>query len=87
MKAIQTQLLIAPKSCEVFSDVNEQLSKLRHHMSTDVWESDRSEIVKILRLFTKLCHLGHEDEPHTQNQKILYNSGMQLGILSLSVFT
>ena len=73
--AVQTQLLIAPESCEVFSEVNEHYSTLRDHMSIDVWETDRLEIIKILKLFTTLCHLEDEDEPHTQNQKILYNSG------------
>jgi hypothetical protein len=80
-KAIQTQLLVAEESCRVFSDINEQLSMLRECMSTDISESDKAaaEIIRILKLFTRLCHLDDEDEPHSQNQKILYNSG-KLGI-------
>ena len=81
-KAIQTQLLVAQESCDVFSEINDQLLILRERMSlsVDSLESDKAaEIEEILRLFTKWCHLDDEDEPHTQNQKILYNSG-NLGI-------
>lgn len=74
-KAIQTQLLIAPKSCEVFNDIGELLPTLRRYMSIDVGDVGRAEIIKILRTFTKMCRLDDEDEPHQQNQKILYNYG------------
>lgn len=74
-KAIQTQLLIAPKSCEVFEEVDKLLPDLRHYMSVDLGESGRVKIITILRTFTKMCHLKEEDEPHPQNQKILYNYG------------
>ena len=74
-KAIQTQLLVTPKSCEVFKDVSDLLPNLRRYMSNDVGDSGRAEIIKILRTFTSMCHLNDEDEPHPQNQKILYNFG------------
>ena len=77
-KAIQTQLLIAPKSCEVFNDISEFLPELRRYMSIDVDDSGRAKIIRILRTFTKMCHLDEEDEPHPQNQKILYNYGQIL---------
>ena len=74
-KAIQTELLIAPKSCEVFKDASDLLPKLRRYMSIDVDDAGRAEIIKILRTFTDMCQLNDEDEPHPQNQKILYNFG------------
>ena len=57
--------------------MNKQLSKLREYISVDILESDEAavEIIRILKLFTRWCHLDDEDEPHSQNQKILYNSG------------
>ena len=77
-RAIQTQLLIAPKSRKVFDRVSELLPNLRGHMSIDVGDSGRAEIIRILRTFTGMCHIGDdEDEPHPQNQKILYNFGEQ----------
>jgi hypothetical protein len=83
-KAVQIQLLVAQESCKVFSDINEQLSILRECMSADISESDKAtaEIIRILKLFTRLCHLDDEDEPHGQNQKILYNSGKLHGHLT-----
>ena len=75
-KGIQTQLLIAPKSCEVFKDVKDLLPTLRRYMSIDVGDTGRAEIIRILQAFTKMCHLDDEDEPHPQNQKILYNYGI-----------
>ena len=76
-KAIQTQLLVTPESCKIYSDITEQLSMLREYISVDILESDKAaaEIIRILKLFTRWCHLDDEDEPHSQNQKILYNSG------------
>ena len=76
-KAIQTQLLVTQESCTVFNDINKQLSMLREYISVDILESDKAaaEIIRILKLFTRWCHLDDEDEPHSQNQKILYNSG------------
>ena len=57
--------------------MNEQLSMLREYISVDILESDKAavEIIRILKLFTRWCRLDDEDEPHSQNQKILYNSG------------
>ena len=74
-KATQTQLLIATKSREVFDDISELLPELRRYMSVDVDDDGRGRIIRILRTFTKMCHLEDEDEAHPQNQKILYNYG------------
>ena len=74
-KALQTQLMSTPKSCEVFNDVRELLPTLQYHMSVGVGVSGRTEIIKLLRRLTKLCYLDDYDESHQQNQKILYNSG------------
>ena len=76
-KAIQTQLLVAQESCTIFNDINKQLSMLREYISVDILESDKAaaEIIRILKSFTRWCHLDDEDEPHNQNQKLLYNLG------------
>ena len=75
---MKTQLLISPKSCEVFKHVHDFLRTLRHYMSNDFEDTGRAEIIKILQTFTKMCHLDDEDEPHQQNQRILYYYGISL---------
>ena len=74
-KALQTQLLRAPKSCDVFDDVRNLLPALQYHISVSIGESGRSRIIQLLKQLTKLCHLDDFDESHRQNQRILYNSG------------
>ncbi len=75
-KAIQTQLLVTDQSKRVFKDIEEQLPILRRYMSVDVGEDGRAHLIRILRTFTKMCSLeGDKQEPHQQNQKILYNFG------------
>ena len=83
-KCVQTQLLIAPKSREVLEDVCNLLPTLRRYMSNDVGDSERAEIIRILQTFTKMCHLNDEDEPHPQNQKILYNCGKKYAVTNMS---
>ena len=59
-------------------------------MSVDILELDQAaaEIIRILKQFIKWCQLDDDDEPHTQNQKILYNSGKDGHVTFLSsVFT
>ena len=76
LKAIQTQLLVTDKSEKVFEEVCELLPVLRRYLSIEVKEKGRAEIVRILKRFTEMCCLeGDEQEPHPQNQKILYNYG------------
>ena len=74
-KAIQTQLLIATESRGVFESVSDLLPKLRGYMSIEVGDRERAEIIRILRILTSMCQIKEEDEPHPQNQKILYNFG------------
>lgn len=52
-------------------------------MSVDILELEQAaaEITQILKQFTRLCYLDSENEPHNQNQKILYNSGKLHGHL------
>ena len=69
------QLLSAPNSCQAFDDIKKLLPILQYHMSVDVGESGKANIVKHLKRLTKLCHLDDYDESHQQHQKILYNSG------------
>ncbi len=73
-KAIQTQLLVTDQSKEVFEYVVEQLPVLRRYIGVDVGEDKRADLIEILRTFTQKCSLeGEDQEPHQQNQKILYN--------------
>lgn len=78
-KAIQTQLLVTQQSVKVFEEIEDKLPILRRHMSVDIGEDERAELIRILRTFTKMCSLDEEaHEPHQQNQKILYNFGKVL---------
>ena len=75
-KAIQTQLLVTDQSKDVFQKVGNELPILRRYMSIDVGEDERANLIRILKTFTRMCSLqGEEQEPHQQNQKILYNFG------------
>lgn len=61
---------------QVFEKIGELLPTLRRLLSVDLGEASRTEVVDILRTFTDMCQLpSGESEPHTQNQKILYNFG------------
>ena len=75
-KAIQTQLLVTDESQRVFAEIEKLLPPLRHHLSVDAGESQRVEIIHTLNRFTKMCSLQEDEEqPHQQNQNILYNYG------------
>lgn len=76
-KAVQTQLLVTDQSKKVFHDIEELLPVLRRHLSIEIGNKERGEIIDILDKFTEMCVLKDEEgEPHTQNQNILYNYGM-----------
>ena len=61
---------------QVFSEIDKRLPSLRRLLSLDLGDTGRTEVVDILQIFTEMCHLPSlEAEPHTQNQKILYNFG------------
>ena len=75
-KAIQTQLLVTDESRRVFAEIEQLLPRLRHHLSIDSGESQRVEIIHTLNTFTRICLLqDDEEQPHQQNQNILYNYG------------
>ena len=75
-KAIQTQLLVTDESRRVFAEIGKLLPTLRHHLSIDSGESQRVEIIHTLNTFTRICLLqDDEEQPHQQNQNILYNYG------------
>ena len=75
-KAIQTQLLVTDESQRVFAEIEQLLPRLRHHLSIDAGESQRVEIIHTLNTFTRICSLqDDEEQPHQQNQNILYNFG------------
>lgn len=76
-KAIQTQLLVTDQSKQVFKEIEDLLPTLRRHLSIEIGNKERGEIIDILEKFTAMCVLEEEEsEPHAQNQKILYNYGM-----------
>ena len=75
-KAIQTQLLVTEESQTVFTEIKELLPLLRRLLSVDAGESQRKEIIRIINTFTQMCVLKEDNEqPHQQNQNILYNYG------------
>ena len=67
---------------KVFKKIEEMLPNLRRQLSRDLGDEGRAEVVLILQTFTDMCHLPlQESEPHTQNQKILYNFGGSLDVV------
>lgn len=61
---------------KVFKKIEEMLPNLRRLLSLDLRDDGRAEVIGILQTFTEMCQLPlQESEPHTQNQKILYNFG------------
>lgn len=82
--------MITPESESVYKEISKLIPTLRHLAAIDVNETQCQELVKVLDDLTEyamptidcflslnsLCHLeGEQDEPHKQNQKILYNTG------------
>ncbi|XP_065910466.1 inositol 1,4,5-trisphosphate-gated calcium channel ITPR1-like [Dysidea avara] len=84
-KAIQTQLLSNPKSEEVLSELSDELlPNLRCLLNKDVGSEGCEELIKILQRLTSLCYIQNSPhENHSQNQKILYNSGVYTDTLNL----
>ena len=75
-KAIQTQLLVNEQSKQVFTEIEDLLPTLRRYMSIDAGEIERGGIIRMLNTLTTMCSLEQEEEePHQQNQRIVYNSG------------
>ena len=61
-------------SKQVFLEIDRTLPVLRRLLSTELDNKGRERVVAILHTFTTMCQLPATDgEPHTQNQKILYN--------------
>ena len=80
-KAIQSQLLVTETSQNVFQEIGKLLPILRRLLGIDASSNQRSDIISILRKFSGMCSIdGDEEEPHPQNQRILYNSGECYGI-------
>ena len=58
----------------MFKDIEEKVPILRRLLRTELDDTSRERVVAILHTFTTMCQLPATDgEPHTQNQKILYN--------------
>ena len=72
----------------MFKEIGNLLPTLRRLLSVDLGEASRAEVVDILRTFIGLCQLSVEEaEPHTQNQKILYNFGQCMTSTPLDQFS
>ena len=60
----------------MFNEVRELVPTLVHYMRIDAGEEQRTEIIRILHIFTRMCIYDDAKlEPHGQNQRILYNFG------------
>ena len=87
-EAIQTQLVVTEISLDVMETIRVQLPNLRRLFSIDGGEVGRSQIISILQTFTDMCTLnGEEHEAHTQNQHILYSSGVVSDVLNYVLHT
>ena len=73
--AAHTQLLIAEESLAVSTEIQEQLPKLRHLLSIDCGAEGQWKISDILVKLTWYCTRPNDEEPHSENQMMLYNYG------------
>ena len=84
-RAIQTQVLINPKSIEFFKETDGILPEFRRLLKASFTKSDScNRLVEILIYFIQACELPNDKtEAHPQNQKILYNFGILEDVLNL----
>ena len=73
--AAHSQLLTAAESIQTFKEVGDMLPKLRHLLSIDCDADGLREIVDYLQKLTGYCTCSGNEEPHKENQILLYNYG------------
>ncbi|XP_065894275.1 inositol 1,4,5-trisphosphate-gated calcium channel ITPR1-like isoform X2 [Dysidea avara] len=83
-KAIQAQLLINPESKKVLTELyDELLPSLHRLLKKDVDSKECDELIEMLQRLTSLCYIQNvPHQSHSQNQKILYNSGVYTDVLA-----
>ena len=84
-KAIQTQVLVNENSVIFFNETNKQLPQFRRFLKSTLTDIKVcNELNEILECFIQACTLSYQNtQPHPQNQKILYNSGILADVLNL----
>ena len=73
--AAHTQLLVAEESLAVSKKLQSFLPTLRHLLSVDGDVQSQWKIIDILGNLTDLCTRANDEEPHADNQMMLYNHG------------
>ena len=74
--AAHTQLLIAEESLLVSKQIQSLLPTLRHLLSIDCDVDGQRKILNILVKLAEFCSHANDEEPHVENQLMLYNYGM-----------
>ena len=72
-----TQLLVAEESLADSNDLQSLLPTLRHLLSVDCYFESQQKIIiiDILEKLTIFCTRADDEEPHADNQMLLYNHG------------
>ena len=73
--AAHCQLLTAPEVIETSKQVQGMLPTLRHLLSVDCDVEGMRKIVDLLKKLTGYCTWPDDEEPHKENQMLLYNNG------------
>ena len=74
--AAHTQLLMSEESLLVSKQIQRLLPTLRHLLSIDCDIEGQRKILDILIKLTEFCSHANDEEPHVENQLMLYNYGM-----------
>lgn len=74
--AAHSQLLVSDESLLVFKQLQDLLPTLRHLLSIDCDIDGQKKIMKILVKLTGYCTRSNNEEPHAENQMMLYNHGI-----------
>ena len=85
--AAHSQLLIAKRSIDTSKELQELLPKLRHLLSIDCDTEDQWKIVDFLEKLTGYCTRTNDEEPHKENQLMLYNYGNNKNYYNLLLIT
>lgn len=83
-RAVQAQILVNERSCQVLKEVNQLLPVMRRLTASKMTNEQTNEMNVILKNLVKLCTLENEsEEPHPMNQTILYNHGILSDIFGI----
>ncbi len=73
----KARIIIVNESSEIYQRIFNEIAPLRRQISVKMEKKNIDEVKRILDYFTTLCGLpDDQNEPHIENQKILFNANV-----------